>query len=340
MLKRKNHYISAFYLAGFTASGKRKDLLHVHDLDQKKSWRARPDEAGWRKDYNHVNSPGMRPDQFEDDVERNLETPAAAVIQNIIKNQALPEKESRDFRSLMAFIAYLSTSVPAVRDTFVFDESKELRELLKISANQGEEIFNYWVNRLLGVGIGLPHNFNIETATKLDDYEIHFPQNWQIQNQLRFFQQILMAGDELIDRSWSLLMPKNANDEFICSDVPVSWMNLNPKANFSEQELIRPNFGEATIALMPISRSIAIEGRLDDIPPFRKLETEQIAMLNGMTIRTALSDSHQLRYIYSPSEDFIFMGHDKVETRANLISGKFKVEMAEELRRFLSQQGD
>src|SRR4051812_12302842 len=59
---RRHHVIPAAYLAGFTPSGGRDDLLWVYDMERRHRWRARPEQAGTVKDFYRIQVNGV--DEF------------------------------------------------------------------------------------------------------------------------------------------------------------------------------------------------------------------------------------------------------------------------------------
>ncbi len=64
---RRHHYLPRFYLAGFTADGKKDDWLYVFDLESgnPKPRKQRPDKVGFVCDLNRLDWPGLPLDYLE-----------------------------------------------------------------------------------------------------------------------------------------------------------------------------------------------------------------------------------------------------------------------------------
>jgi hypothetical protein len=48
--KRKAHYLSRFFLAGFTSEGRGSGFLHVRSKKQQRNWKARAAEVAHQRD--------------------------------------------------------------------------------------------------------------------------------------------------------------------------------------------------------------------------------------------------------------------------------------------------
>jgi uncharacterized protein DUF4238 len=324
MIKRNNHYVSAFYLAGFTASGDRDDFLYVHDLMQRKTWRSKPKNVGWQKDYYRNPLKGGSPNEIEDGIEKYIETPAAEVVRQIISNKALPDNNSQSFRSLMAFLIQMAVGVPLIRESLAFEQQQRIKTHLKRVIEESPAFWESTLKEIQSAGIDLPANLDSDIAKDTDDYSIGFSQKWHIYNLFDYFISITEQAHLLTERTWSLIIVKEGAGHLVCSDVPVSCIPLGSYGETASQRYVRPDFAEDTIIYMPLTHSLAIEGAFRNLRPQRYIDSENIAVANSFTIRTAMLEEHRLRYVYSPYQDFTCWGIDSVVDSDEIKSGRLE----------------
>lgn len=87
-IPRKHHYVPVFYLANFTPSGRKDNLLYVHDIERRQSRQMTPKSIAFQKGYNTL--------QVEESLSEFFEGPAATVIREILKTGELPAGEDFD----------------------------------------------------------------------------------------------------------------------------------------------------------------------------------------------------------------------------------------------------
>src|SRR6266849_6470008 len=102
-IARRHHFIPQLYLAGFTDSGEKTGLLYAHDLRELKSWRAKPSNVAFERDFYRIDAPGIAADEIEK-VFWELEGEAARVFKKIIELGRLPARR-KDYGILMHFMA-------------------------------------------------------------------------------------------------------------------------------------------------------------------------------------------------------------------------------------------
>ena len=111
---RKHHYVPAFYLAGFTASGSDEDRLNVFDQGQVKGWPATPRTAGYVNDFYVTDlGPGVDPTGFESGILAPIEGKASGVIRTAIETDRLPH--GPDLNVLLNFVALMAARTPRIR---------------------------------------------------------------------------------------------------------------------------------------------------------------------------------------------------------------------------------
>src|SRR5437899_8542632 len=99
---RRHHVIPQLYLAGFTDSGEKNGLLYAHDLRELKTWRAKPSNVAFEKDFYRIDASGIDADEIEK-VFWPLEGEAARVLKKIIQLNRLPARR-KDYGILMQFM--------------------------------------------------------------------------------------------------------------------------------------------------------------------------------------------------------------------------------------------
>jgi hypothetical protein len=82
--KRKAHFLSRFFLAGFTLAGDQSGFLHVHSKKQSRTWRARAGEAGHQRDLFTPEGASFSPNDFEDAFAA-VEGDIAPVLRKVIR---------------------------------------------------------------------------------------------------------------------------------------------------------------------------------------------------------------------------------------------------------------
>lgn len=250
---RFHHYVPEFYLAGFTLSGDRDDLLWVRDHKQKKSWQARPANAAGERDFYRID--GEEPNAVEQAL-GDLENHAAEVLRRIQATRALPEGD--DLGTLLGFLAFQITRVPQFREMF----ERNHRHLSKAQCRMAlshPRFFEQLLEEMRREGKDIPRGFSRETILEfLEDesrYTIEIPQELSIRNMAWATEALLPI---LAQRNWLLFIAKDDQDDFVCTDRPVI---LTPTQAGAPPFI---GFGNPrTEVIMPISRQMALAGRWD-----------------------------------------------------------------------------
>ncbi len=109
MSKKRNHYITASYLALFSPERERSGTLFITDKSKFKVYTSSPSNAGLQVDYFSVEIPGVPPDLLEDKVSE-LESKAIPVLKDIEAQRSIPGGEEYD--CLMTFLGLLILRTP------------------------------------------------------------------------------------------------------------------------------------------------------------------------------------------------------------------------------------
>lgn len=290
---RHHHYISKFYLEGFTARGSKDDYLWVMDKEQKKQWKAKPENAAHQRDFYRVKIPGVEPDAVEKAFGK-FENQAASIVERIIEKGALPKGE--DFIILINFVALMAVRIPRYRRVFdgpLEEMNKFILKLITANPERWETI----KERMKRDGYEIDEKVSYEVMkcfVKRDKYSIKVSREWHIQNLL---QSIDILIPLLLGRKWSLLIVKDEKDEFICSDSPVALVWTKPMPPFWG-----PGFGMKNTELtMPLNRHIGLLASFEVEPQTLLAPKRAVAKLNS---RTAMQAQ---RFIYSNKQIFIWL---------------------------------
>jgi len=92
--KRKSHYLSRFYMAGFTPSGDRRDLLYVTSKVQGRQWQEHAEDVAHQRDLFRPDGSEFDPDVLEDGFAA-IEGAVAPVLYEVIDSQTLPADRER-----------------------------------------------------------------------------------------------------------------------------------------------------------------------------------------------------------------------------------------------------
>ena len=295
---RKHHYVPVFYLANFTPSGQKDDLLYVHDIERRQSRQMTPKSIAFQKGYNTL--------QVEESLSEFFEGPAANVIREILKTGELPVRE--DFVVLMMFLLSLAVRVPIVRDYEAGMDARNIKEHLHYLAEHDPEELAERVESLRDAGIKLPDDISAEILSSIDwtKFSVEFPVQWHMLNMID-----LLGVDMhlLTERQWILNIAEDGAGDFICSDKPVIAHPLATK-RFRQIRFIRPDFQKDTIVVMPLSRRMALTGEFKkERSGSADVDAKRVALINGFLaapaeFTTPKEGKHVMRYIYSPASDF------------------------------------
>lgn len=297
-IPRKHHYVPVFYLANFTPSGRKDDLLYVHDIERRQSRQMTPKSIAFRKDYNTL--------QVEESLSEFFEGSAATIIRQTLKTGELPIGE--DFTVLMIFLVSLAVRVPIVRDYEAGMDARNIKEHLRYLAKHDPEELAEIVESLRDSGIKLPDDMSAEALKAMDwsKFSVEFPVQWHMLNMIDLLNVDMRL---LTERQWRLNIAEDGAGDFICSDKPVIAHPLSTR-KFRQIRFVRPDFQKDTIVVMPLSRRMALTGE------FKKergrsadVDARKVSLINGFLVAptqftTPKEGKHVVRYIYSPASDF------------------------------------
>jgi len=294
---KMHHYVPQFYLTGFTLSGEKDDNLWVFDKSSGNKFKSRPENIAKQKDYYKIDV-----NESDNNVVENMfakiEGGSAPVINNIIKNNEIPQGE--DFNILMYFLALLALRTPGFRQTvsnFTKDVAKGTAEMTFSSKERYESI----INQMKEDGYELDNKISYEEMRDFifsDRYDIEVDRTWLI---YWIFEAIDIILPILHERNWSLIKIQDPTvASFICCDRPVSLTFFEDSKSF-----FGPGFGlDKTFLLMPINKRYMLMGTFEKPKKKYKADLKLIANFNSRLASGAE------RFIYSARGNFIYTKPD------------------------------
>lgn len=298
----RHHYLSQFYLAGFTDTGDKDGTLHVTDLHNCKQWPDVTNNVGYKKHFNTLNLPGFAPDAVEKRLGGEFEGPVSNVVQEIIETQILPE-EDQDRILLANLIGLFGIRLPQMREKVRdFEERIHLRIIEQLlSSREFYEAEMHRLNRAREEQGLDPLNVleydQMKLAFESAEWELEVPRERHFVREMELLDVILPY---IIERTWTLSIAPE-NHQFICSDRPVSlvWTSPVPQVAYA------PGFGIKNSELtFPLSKRLALIGTFEGEEQVTQVSQARVNEINGRTVHYAE------RFLYSGSRDFRFLDTD------------------------------
>ena len=299
-VSHRHHYVPRFILAGFTPSGRHSDHLWVFDNQRLKPERRTPKAVAFEFDYYAVDIPGQPADLVEGFFGK-VESLAAPIVRQMIHDRAIPTGE--DYANLMYFLGLMFGRLSPMRETLKQFHEERAHLRVKIAASS-PEAYEATVR-------GMP-------PEKRPTYEM--VKKWaaeekfvEIANPSVLHTQAIMFGLDsgspqlLGQRKWSLLLAKDDELPFICSDAPVSLVATDAKS----RPYVPPGLiYQETDFIMPLSQTAALLGRFEGRSEVVDVGDEVVACINTRMMWSAR------RYIYAPTDEFKIM-----EPNLRIVSG-------------------
>ena len=291
---KRHHYLSKFYLAGFTSNGKQDGDLYCFDLKKRNVRKSKVKEEGHKRYFNRIES-----DMFDENaLERELskfETDAARVFQDIIKTKTLPSTPE-DWGIFFYYIALLGVRNPANRQSL--DDVKS--DLMKVSFELLLSDSKVWEN--------YKSKFDNNELTDIKKMSLFEAREKLLKSDLSIitapgeFSKIeLPAVDKVTEslsrRKWTLFDASNCSYDFITSDRPVKlfWNNGLNDLGWG------PGFGLKNSDLFfPLSKNVYLIGRFENPYPHLVANEKLVSSINTMQIY------YTNRFLYGPNNFFYF----------------------------------
>jgi len=300
---KKHHFVPQLYLSGFTESGQKDGSLYAHDLDELRTWKAKPKNVAFENDYYKIDLPGVDVDEIEKSF-WPLEGEVARVLKDIIRLDQLPI-QPEDYNILMHFMATLLVRPPVVRERVEKQRDEQLRQVLRLNAQLPNDQLEARLTKFRDANPEMPEVTpeDFRNFISSDEYSIEFARNYHIKHLVTG---LLPAAEQIVPllaaRHWVLWQAQN-DEHFITSDNPVAikWTTEMPPA-FAQS----PGFAfKNTVVIFPLSKTLALWGRFEGlkgvvIPALNG----QVALVNRIITQTAR------RFVYSTDENFVWTRND------------------------------
>lgn len=297
-IARNHHYLSQFYLKGFTDGRSKKSKLSVIDLQERTTFLTKPRNVGAIRDFNRLNVEGIAPDELEVKLSA-FEGQVATAIKHI---EATREFEGEDRNLVLNLIALIAIRNPAMREN-VQNMHKQIAERIMDQLLASEDIFNSQIEQMRQDGYDVDR-MDYESLKKFHEgkrYTLTVSREWHIALEFSGVNHILSLLDS---RGWLLLFRNDDAGPFITSDHPVVLFWNHPE---SIPPLFQhsPGYGmKDTTVYFPLSQDCALVGLFDRTDAVIDVDDDYVCNLNTAILH------HSQRQIYAPKLSFQFLGKD------------------------------
>jgi len=307
---KRHHYISQFYLAGFTSDGTQNGQIYCFDLLKKESRKTKVRDIGFEKYFNRIDAKNLEEDFLEKEISK-FESHAAEVFRKIISDKNLPSSEIEK-RTLYEFMASLAVRNPSIRKSW-----DDFKKNLLLTAIQfyltDENTWNNYKKRAADDGVKGVDNLSYRDARKL-----FIDTDWKMISHNNDFVKIELPSVErvanlLSHREWTLFDASNCFYNLITSDRPVKLFWNDSKLNEGN---IGPGFAMKKSELFfPISKSFLLMGSYERQYP-KIIATDEM-VTNFNVTQFYYTD----RYLFSPTVKFYFEdAKDKIRDSDTLLN--------------------
>ena len=303
---RRHHYVPASYLQGFTPSGSREDHLWVHDYEDKKSFRSKPDTIGYIRDlYRFRSNPKTDMDMDIETALSKVDADGARVLAKLEKEIGEPGCEGVTDGSALTEDEQLILLHYA---TIMHLRSPSFRRWLGIVAGNQATLdmqLRAWsvsgpkelARELEQAGVPLSE---AEAAALLEwmkspkfKVEIDDP-DWLL---VQSFMGEVGVLELLSQRNWNLWVVAKDAGYFVTSDRPMVliWQSAHPVGE-------RPRFAQRdTHVFFPLTKHLLLYGSDRATNALIEASAAQVAVANQVLVST--SD----RFVYASGEVFTEM---------------------------------
>jgi hypothetical protein len=291
---RRHHCLPESYLAGFTATGSVKDPLYVFDIElpDPNPERLRPSQVAVKKDFHRIDWPNLPIDWLEKQVFAKFENYVAPVIANAVKHK---DFVWADLDLLLQFAALTAVRIPQMREAgaLLLEEDAGMPFEEALTRPESWDLILQWSGDMK-MGLGQD-----ELRRLLGDPGLRKtrPQYWHFLNTMRTLGDLL---ELLAKRRRDVYFSPERGPDFICSDNPFSLVHAPPVAPYRTPRLDEPG----TVVTFPLHRRAALVGTFGDDNGIVEADAQAVKRINTSTIRSAF------RSLYSPGEDFVWLGGD------------------------------
>lgn len=289
----RHHFISQFYLSGFTSDGTKDGDIYCFDLKKKCFRLTKTKDIAFENNFNDVDAEGVPVDELELKLSEfeGLVSPAFAELRT---KQKLPK--GIEFDKILNFIALMIVRNPFVRR--VTDEGRTLDYFKYIERHlSSEESWNKLKNKIHTSGITVLDNLSYSDALK----EL-LPRTLKLQcNPMSYHKYEFEKANEILPflalRSWEVVT-SSTDQLFISSDKCVTkiWTAPYPPPRNANGLL-----SVHSAMLFPVSSNTLLLGTFSDD------KYKSIASLRNPPMVNNLIMTETDRFVYSSAPSFFIM---------------------------------
>ncbi|OGT35270.1 MAG: hypothetical protein A2W28_09915 [Gammaproteobacteria bacterium RBG_16_51_14] len=305
---RHHHYLSQFYLKGFTNGRSKKSKLTTIDSRTRKKIETIPRNVGGVRDFNRIEVEGVDPEILE----RNLATFEGEVATALKAIEAQCKFDGDNKALVLNLIALLAVRSPEMREhlrKFHAEIAERIMDLTLASKERWES----QMKKMREDGYGLDSDITYEEMKNFHErkeYDITVAREWHIHLEFVGMEAVLPC---LFGRNWLLVKRAQGTGPFITTDRPVVLVWKNPE---SIPPIFRnsPGYGmKDTIVFFPLSQDVVLVGEFGGNDSVIEAGEEYVAHINTVMMHTAYSQ------LYTPKLDFPFIGRDGSVQKGNLV---------------------
>jgi len=272
---RNHHFLSQFYLKGFTKNGSKHSKLVAVDLIDSKAFETTPRNVGAERDFNYIE--GLPYDAVENSLARFEGTVAKSIGKIGAAGNLRDQDALIDVLNLLCLFAIRN---PRLRDNVRQFQESVARQILDMSLATRER-WESQVRQMIKAGVwDAPPIVPYEQLKKDNDdggYRITVPRARLIQMEFKVFDSVL---PHLVGRNWTLCIASTGSGGFITSDHPVCLMWSDGSPSTSNRPV---GYGlTGTTVVFPLTSELLMVGIFDGAGGRRALTPLQVATFNGI----------------------------------------------------------
>ncbi len=310
MTARRHHFLSQFYLKGFTGGQSKKSKLAVIDIKRNESFVTTTQNVGVVHDFNRIEREGIEPDYLEHELSK-IESQTATAFKNLRKTLDF-SGETKDL--ILNFMTLIACRSPERREHMRRFYAQIVESVISITLGS-KEIYESQIHNLKNNN-KLKKNISYEGASYEDlkkfidskEYTIEVSREHHIRTEMILIEYI---SHLLFHRQWLLVTANKESGYFITTDSPVNllWKEPEKIPPFFRDS---PGFGlQGTRVYFPISQELALIGEFDGNEKNVNATEDLVAIFNSAMIYNCHTQ------IYAPKFDFKFCSKER-----NILSGK------------------
>ena len=271
---RRHHWVSQFYLRGFTADHDRS-LLFVVDLPLMKSFKTSPENVAQERDFHATDIPGHESDAVEKEMAK-FEGAVAEALERIIRARSLDNSEDRSV--LLFFATLLLLKNPYMRSKFD-DVANTLMQTIQRHNATSDPAWEAKTKEYLENGIfsSRADADEVRRAILGEEYSVSLTTDAHMDMEFVNAPKLLPFLEK---RKWNVY--RAVEGQFVTCDRPVALIWADRRCN-DPIGLGLKN----TRVLFPLSSEIAISGGFELKNDVLDVGAEDVARINGRLILNA-----------------------------------------------------